>query len=134
MSYDDKDSATLFTRTCSDQRVDWQWASDRCDVASRWTWLQAQVSDLEYRIRQQTEIHRQIRQKKGDVKLGEMAPPCGGGGSVSTATIRDSSRLEMLHQSNMAPAAVSPKAGPGGPTGRSAPSSVIVPEIEPRAQ
>ena len=66
------------------------------------------MSDLEYRIRQQTEIHRQIRQKKGDVKLGEMAPPCGGGGSVSTATIRDSSRLEMLHQSNMAPAAVSP--------------------------
>ena len=34
-------------------------------MASRWTWLQAQVSDLEYRIRQLTEIYRQLRQLKG---------------------------------------------------------------------
>lgn len=67
-------------------------------MAARWTWLQAQVSDLEYRIRQQSEIHRQIRQKKGEVKLGE-APIC--------STSKDS-RLEMLHQSNMSPVAVTP--------------------------
>ena len=44
-------------------------------MAARWTWLQAQVSDLEYRIRQQTEIYRQIRVAKGAVVLGEAPPP-----------------------------------------------------------
>ena len=42
-------------------------------MASRWTWLQAQVSDLEYRIRQQNDIYRQIRMNKGAVTLGD--PP-----------------------------------------------------------
>ena len=44
---------------------------DRAAVASRWTWLQAQVSDLEYRIRQQYDIYRQIRMSKGAVVLGD---------------------------------------------------------------
>jgi KAT8 regulatory NSL complex subunit 1 len=44
-------------------------------VASRWTWLQAQVSDLEYRIRQQSEIYKQIRHTKGPVLLGEQPSP-----------------------------------------------------------
>ncbi|XP_071942883.1 KAT8 regulatory NSL complex subunit 1-like isoform X2 [Antedon mediterranea] len=51
----------------------WRWAKARSAIASRWTWLQAQVSDLEYRIRQQNDIHRQIRSTKGAVTLGE--PP-----------------------------------------------------------
>lgn len=33
-------------------------------VISRWTWLQAQVSDLEYKIRQLGELHRQLRSAK----------------------------------------------------------------------
>lgn len=33
-------------------------------VISRWTWLQAQVSDLEYRIRQHGELHKQLRSTK----------------------------------------------------------------------
>ncbi|XP_034233597.1 KAT8 regulatory NSL complex subunit 1 isoform X1 [Thrips palmi] len=53
------------------KRAAWRWAQERAGVASRWTWLQAQISDLEYRIRQHTEIHRQIRLNKGEVKLGE---------------------------------------------------------------
>ena len=44
---------------------------ERAAIASRWTWLQAQVSDLEYRIRQQNDIYRQIRATKGAVVLGE---------------------------------------------------------------
>ncbi|XP_061179909.1 KAT8 regulatory NSL complex subunit 1-like [Saccostrea echinata] len=55
------------------RRAEWKWASDRAAVACRWTWLQAQVSDLEYRIRQQSDIHKQIRHNKGSVVLGE--PP-----------------------------------------------------------
>lgn len=56
---------------CRMKRAAWRWAQERAGVASRWTWLQAQISDLEYRIRQHTEIHRQIRLNKGEVKLGE---------------------------------------------------------------
>ncbi|KDR09917.1 hypothetical protein L798_00354, partial [Zootermopsis nevadensis] len=52
------------------KRAAWKWAQDRAGVASRWTWLQAQISDLEYRIRQHNEIHRQIRAAKGPVTLG----------------------------------------------------------------
>ena len=44
-------------------------------MAARWTWLQAQVSDLEYRIRQQSDIYRQIRTTKGAVTLGDPPPP-----------------------------------------------------------
>ncbi|KAK6635146.1 hypothetical protein RUM44_000395 [Polyplax serrata] len=52
-------------------RALWRWSQDRAGVASRWTWLQAQISDLEYKIRQHTEYHRQIRAGKGPVVLGE---------------------------------------------------------------
>ncbi|XP_078662344.1 KAT8 regulatory NSL complex subunit 1-like isoform X2 [Branchiostoma floridae x Branchiostoma belcheri] len=53
----------------------WKWAMDRAAIASRWTWLQAQVSDLEYRIRQQSDIFRQIRAAKGQVVLGDPESP-----------------------------------------------------------
>ncbi|XP_078501165.1 KAT8 regulatory NSL complex subunit 1 isoform X3 [Lissotriton helveticus] len=46
------------------RRPDWQWAVDRAAIVSRWNWLQAHVSDLEYRIRQQTDIYKQIRANK----------------------------------------------------------------------
>ncbi|XP_052823324.1 KAT8 regulatory NSL complex subunit 1 isoform X2 [Octopus bimaculoides] len=49
------------------RRSEWKWAAERSAIASRWTWLQAQVSDLEYRIRQQSDTHRQIRSEKGDL-------------------------------------------------------------------
>jgi len=44
-------------------------------IASRWTWLQAQVSDLEYRIRQQSDLYRQLRSLKGAVTLYEPSAP-----------------------------------------------------------
>ncbi|XP_055553807.1 KAT8 regulatory NSL complex subunit 1 isoform X5 [Falco cherrug] len=46
------------------QRAEWRWAADRASIVSRWNWLQAHVSDLEYRIRQQTDIYKQIRANK----------------------------------------------------------------------
>ncbi|XP_033854316.3 KAT8 regulatory NSL complex subunit 1-like isoform X2 [Acipenser ruthenus] len=52
-------------------RVEWQWVEQRATVGSRWAWLQAQVSDLEYRIRQQTELYRHIRTNKVPVVLCE---------------------------------------------------------------
>ena len=51
------------------QRAAWRWARDRAAVAARWSWLQAQVADLEYRIRQHTDVYRQLRAAKGSVHL-----------------------------------------------------------------
>ncbi|XP_035203678.1 KAT8 regulatory NSL complex subunit 1 isoform X1 [Oxyura jamaicensis] len=57
------------------RRAEWRWAADRAAIVSRWNWLQAHVSDLEYRIRQQTDIYKQIRANKGLIVLGEASPP-----------------------------------------------------------
>lgn len=45
----------------------WRWANERCRLASRWTWLQAQIADLEFRIRQQNDFTIQIRAHKSSV-------------------------------------------------------------------
>ncbi|TFK10790.1 2-amino-3-carboxymuconate-6-semialdehyde decarboxylase [Platysternon megacephalum] len=57
------------------RRAEWRWAADRAGIVSRWNWLQAHVSDLEYRIRQQTDIYKQIRANKGLIVLGEASSP-----------------------------------------------------------
>ncbi|XP_063222203.1 KAT8 regulatory NSL complex subunit 1 isoform X1 [Bacillus rossius redtenbacheri] len=57
------------------KRSAWRWAQDRAMVASRWTWLQAQISDLEYRIRQHNDIAREVRSKKGPVEFEDSASP-----------------------------------------------------------
>jgi hypothetical protein len=62
-------STVLFSLS-SRKRAKFTWLSNRADIASKWTWLTAQISDLEYRIRQQTEFYRQIRAAKGAVTLG----------------------------------------------------------------
>ncbi|CAJ0924619.1 unnamed protein product [Ranitomeya imitator] len=57
------------------RRCEWVWAQEeRADVVSRWNWLQAHVSDLEYRIRQHTDFYRQLRVGKGQVVLGDASP------------------------------------------------------------
>lgn len=63
------------------QRAAWRWARDRAAVAARWSWLQAQVSDLEYRIRQHTDVYRQLRAAKGPVHFASPPP----NGLLSTA-------------------------------------------------
>lgn len=37
------------------KRAIWKWANERSRLASRWTWLQAQIADLEFRIRGQND-------------------------------------------------------------------------------
>ncbi|XP_075562630.1 KAT8 regulatory NSL complex subunit 1-like [Pelecanus crispus] len=69
-----------------------QWATERAAIICRWTWLQAQISDLEYRIRQQTDIYKQLRAAKGPVVLGgdwqpgDLTKKQGRLGSVSLVT------------------------------------------------
>lgn len=42
----------------------WKWAHERSRLASRWTWLQAQVADLEFRIRGQNDATIHARAHK----------------------------------------------------------------------
>lgn len=44
-------------------------------IAARWTWLQAQIADHEYRIRQYTDFYKQVRASKCAVQLGGEGPP-----------------------------------------------------------
>lgn len=53
----------------SADRAAWRWAQERARLASRWNWLMAEISDLEYRIRQHTDLHNQLRKSKGPVLL-----------------------------------------------------------------
>uniref|UniRef100_A0A8C6ZF52 KAT8 regulatory NSL complex subunit 1 like n=1 Tax=Nothoprocta perdicaria TaxID=30464 RepID=A0A8C6ZF52_NOTPE len=61
---------------CEDSYTsEWKWLADRARVGCRWTWLQAQISELEYKIQQLTDLHRQIRSTKGMVVLEEFPFP-----------------------------------------------------------
>ncbi|KAJ8982338.1 hypothetical protein NQ317_009454 [Molorchus minor] len=57
------------------KRALWKYSTERASIAARWTWLQAQIADLEYRIRQHTDLHKQIRGSKGAVQLIGPSPP-----------------------------------------------------------
>lgn len=70
------------------KRAGWKWAIERGAIAARWTWLQAQVADLEFRIRQQNEMYRQLRATKG--------------------TIAFSGRDNSVSKNNSVPAAIPP--------------------------
>ncbi|XP_023616637.1 KAT8 regulatory NSL complex subunit 1-like protein isoform X6 [Myotis lucifugus] len=63
-SDDDLDEYTIRKNVAVNCSTEWKWLVDRARVGSRWTWLQAQISELEYKIQQLTDIHRQIRASK----------------------------------------------------------------------
>ncbi|XP_051968440.1 KAT8 regulatory NSL complex subunit 1-like [Xyrauchen texanus] len=58
------------------RRAEGRFAQERASIIGHWAWLQTQISDLEYRIRQQVDIYRQLRASKGPVELGDSAPSC----------------------------------------------------------
>ncbi|TNN37654.1 KAT8 regulatory NSL complex subunit 1 [Liparis tanakae] len=63
------------------KRAESRYTVERAAIISHWNWLQAHISDLEYRIRQQTDIYRQIRASKGSVELGGVSPGAAAGGT-----------------------------------------------------
>ncbi|KAL0830783.1 hypothetical protein ABMA28_002903 [Loxostege sticticalis] len=52
-----------------EKRALWSWQKARSSIASRWCWLQAQIQELEYKIRQHNDLHRQVREAKGPVEF-----------------------------------------------------------------
>ncbi|NXU08044.1 KAL1L protein, partial [Pardalotus punctatus] len=74
-SDEDGEEQTVRTTVEASYTSEWKWLADRARIGSRWTWLQAQISELEYKIRQLTDLHRQIRATKGMVVLEEFPFP-----------------------------------------------------------
>ncbi|KAF7995864.1 hypothetical protein HCN44_006971 [Aphidius gifuensis] len=68
------------------KRAAWKYAQDRAGIAARWTWLQAQITDLEFRIRHHNEFQRQIRSTKGHVVLKNVESINGYSGSLPGST------------------------------------------------
>ncbi|XP_069716696.1 KAT8 regulatory NSL complex subunit 1-like protein isoform X5 [Phaenicophaeus curvirostris] len=74
-SDEDGEEQTVRTTVEASYTCEWKWLADRARIGSRWTWLQAQISELEYKIQQLTDLHRQIRATKGMVILEEFPFP-----------------------------------------------------------
>lgn len=65
-------SCTVFSH-CRSKRAAYKYAKDRGAVASRWCWLATQISELDYKIRQHTDLRKHIKDNKGAVTLEEIA-------------------------------------------------------------
>ncbi|XP_059674739.1 KAT8 regulatory NSL complex subunit 1-like [Gavia stellata] len=68
-----------------------QWAMERAAIICRWTWLQAQISDLEYRIREQTDIYKRLRAAK--VLLQDVSLRPGSSSSSSLISVNVAERF-----------------------------------------
>ncbi|NXO61425.1 KANL1 protein, partial [Phainopepla nitens] len=123
------------------RRAEWRWAADRAAIVSRWNWLQAHVSDLEYRIRQQTDIYKQIRASKGLIVLGEASPPdpaADDSSRVLRAEVKLEPGAERLSVSGSQPlenlgisAANTPESHPAKPCGAPRPVNGVINTLQP---
>ncbi|XP_076007679.1 KAT8 regulatory NSL complex subunit 1-like isoform X2 [Genypterus blacodes] len=101
------------------KRAESRYTVERAAIISHWNWLQAHISDLEYRIRQQTDIYKQIRASKGSVELGGVAPstlPAGGIEVKAEPVSQDGSseRLEHMVATHIPTAEPGPWKGQNG--------------------
>ncbi|KAH8359962.1 hypothetical protein KR093_009786 [Drosophila rubida] len=60
------------------RRAVWRYTRDRAAIALRWTWLCAQVADLEMKIRQHNDVYNDLYRSKGDVLLEPTPAPKNG--------------------------------------------------------
>lgn len=56
------------------QKSNWKWALERGAIACRWSWLEAQIGDLDFKIRQQNELYKQFRAAKGQISFYSTEP------------------------------------------------------------
>jgi KAT8 regulatory NSL complex subunit 1 len=64
-----KNEKMILTIHCRSKRAAYKYAKDRGAVASRWCWLATQISELDYKIRQNADLRKHIRDNKGIVTL-----------------------------------------------------------------
>ncbi|XP_065696967.1 KAT8 regulatory NSL complex subunit 1-like protein isoform X4 [Patagioenas fasciata] len=99
-SDEDGEEQTVRTAVEASYTSEWKWLADRARIGSRWTWLQAQISELEYKIQQLTDLHRQIRATKS-AQLSEIissliAPLPPASSSLSSKTWRHKQLLNGI--------------------------------------
>ncbi|XP_017083714.2 uncharacterized protein LOC108116378 isoform X3 [Drosophila eugracilis] len=51
------------------RRAVWRYSRDRAQIALRWSWLCSQLTDLEMKIRQHSDLFMELTQSKGEVQL-----------------------------------------------------------------
>ncbi|XP_051872207.1 KAT8 regulatory NSL complex subunit 1-like protein isoform X2 [Pristis pectinata] len=76
---------------------EWGWAADRAKIASRWTWLQAQISELEYKIRHMNDIYRHMRSTKEMVILDDSQPSKTEAAVLLVAAENNKTPAEMIY-------------------------------------
>ncbi|XP_063069516.1 KAT8 regulatory NSL complex subunit 1-like protein [Engraulis encrasicolus] len=54
--------------------AEWRWQAERAEMASRWTWLQLRVAELELHIQQVGDLRKRLLQDKGGVVLADCQP------------------------------------------------------------
>ncbi|XP_068602635.1 KAT8 regulatory NSL complex subunit 1-like protein [Brachionichthys hirsutus] len=69
-SSDEEEEEDVTTSPASER----QWLEERAELGSGWSWLQLRLSELEGRIQQLAELHKDIRATKGGVVLAESQP------------------------------------------------------------
>lgn len=117
-SDDELDEYTIRKNVAVNSSTEWKWLVDRAQVGSRWTWLQAQISELEYKIQQLTDIHRQIRASKVPQRSEEPLPEHDFEMSPSSPTLllrnieKQSAQLTEIINSLIAPLNLSPTSSP----------------------
>jgi len=57
------------------ERAKYRWLRKRSEYAAQWGWIQSQISDLEFKIRQQTDMYKAYRKAKGAVNLEDPVSP-----------------------------------------------------------
>jgi len=60
------------------RRAVWRYSRDRAAIALRWSWLCAQVADLDMKIRQHNDVYNDLCRTKGDVLLESTTSPKNG--------------------------------------------------------
>ncbi|KAL7727291.1 hypothetical protein ACLKA6_016043 [Drosophila palustris] len=60
------------------RRAVWRYSRDRAAIALRWSWLCAQVADLDMKIRQHNDVYNDLCRTKGDVMLESTTTPKNG--------------------------------------------------------
>ncbi|XP_034488559.1 uncharacterized protein LOC117792499 [Drosophila innubila] len=60
------------------RRAVWRYSRDRAAIALRWSWLCAQVADLDMKIRQHNDVYNDLCRTKGDVMLESTTAPKNG--------------------------------------------------------
>nr|NP_001163622.1 non-specific lethal 1, isoform E [Drosophila melanogaster]NP_001262613.1 non-specific lethal 1, isoform P [Drosophila melanogaster]ACZ94918.1 non-specific lethal 1, isoform E [Drosophila melanogaster]AGB95993.1 non-specific lethal 1, isoform P [Drosophila melanogaster] len=55
------------------RRAVWRYSRDRAAIALRWSWLCSQLTDLEMKIRQHSDLYMDLTQSKGEIQLESTA-------------------------------------------------------------